>query len=216
MKKITLSIVILLLGLSMQGGMVRAEMLNTNVKALDTAETAALQKQINILKAAVADLQMQVVLRRSLKQTLDIVTALMPQVKSKLENPNLTAREKVMIGGGLAGISGRLLAVRETLSAPAALKSVAVASPLPRISARPMVVQESETVKKSEESPVAAVSNANEKTDEPAEAMQTASLSEKGQWYAPLAVVLVLVGIGAFLWWRGRERKEEIQTLPQS
>ncbi|MBI2623807.1 MAG: hypothetical protein HYW65_04570 [Candidatus Liptonbacteria bacterium] len=219
MKKITLCLVILVLGLGLQGGMVRAETVGTNVRALDVAEAAAMQEQLTMLKAAVADLEAQVVLRRVLQQTLDVLNVLVREVKDKLENPNLAAREKTMIGGGLAGVSRQLLSLRDTLSAPASPKPIARARPLPQVKMEPVVAEQPEVMKQSEELAAVAVSEPSKSAEaavipkEASKEAQTASLSEKGGWSTPLAVVLVLLGIGAFLWWRGREKKE-VQVLP--
>ena len=213
MKKAFVGIVILVLGLGVPSGFVRAETINPGARSLGAAEAAAIQTQINVLRSAIERIQTQIILKR----VLDILTALVPEVKSKLVDPTLAHYERAMIGANLAGISKHLLAVRGALNAPLSQMPIAAALPKLKVSMQPpSVAKQFEGMQKPKESAEAAVSEpskpaepaamAKEETAPAPQEKQTASLWEKFRGYAPIIVVVVLVGI-AFALWRRKEEK---------
>ncbi len=223
MKKIILCLAILTLGIGMQSGAVRAETVALDAKPLSAAETTVLQAEINSLKAAVVELQAQIAARQSLQHALDVLAALVVQVRGKLTYSNVTAQEKAVMRASLAGISSHLLAVRDSLNTSPLEKAIAVARPSPKASLQPVVAEKPKEVKQPEKPAVAAVVPLSTPAKETKEAVmpaekekEAASLSGNSKGWYPFAVILVLVGFAAFVWWLRREEKEEVPVLPQS
>ncbi len=118
MKKIIVCLAVLILGIGMRSGAVYAETVALGAKPLSAAEAAVIQAKINSLKAAVMELQAQIAARRNLQHTLDLAAALVVQVRGKLTYSSVTPREKAVMRVNLTGISGRLLAIRDSLNTP--------------------------------------------------------------------------------------------------
>jgi cbb3-type cytochrome oxidase subunit 3 len=221
MKKILCGVLVLVVGLSVQHGLARAEM-----KPMSPAEAAAMQAKINSLKAAVAQLETQVAMR-NLERALGSLTVLMSQMRSKLASQKVTVQEKEVLGMGLVGVTKRLLAVGNALPPSASPKPSVASPPLATVSAPPVVaklpgdVKASVETMKVEESPVGVAGELTKPVAEgvAAKETQTASLSGSSRSYGPIVIALVVIAVIAFAFWRGREKKrdEEVaQTLPQS
>ena len=224
MRKILCGIAALALTLCIQAGTVRAEAIPLTSGSLGNAEIAAMQGKINSLKAAVAELEAQVTTRRMLKQALDILAALIPQVRAKLANPSTARQERVVLGSGLAGLKSRLLAVNETLHTPVS-RALAAAPAVPQRGAQVQpsvvasqdVIQKPEAAKQPEVPATVAVNEEQTPTEKVAEQKeaQTASIAGKGNWYGPVGILLIAVGFIAFFLWRGKKEEKREVMLPQ-